>query len=190
VRQFADCDILQCERVICCRARRTRSGSERILCVSIICKGGCSLEIGPEELRRHYAELSDEGLLSINRNDLTELAQQYYDAEVRGRGLHDESPSDVQTDADHEELVVVDTFVSHEEAALGRALLRSAEIPAYLENELTSTWTGIGGLRLMVPRSVFEQSKEILETRISDDELAAQAEAADAIEGDETEQPE
>jgi hypothetical protein len=148
------------------------------------------LEIEPEEVRRHYADLSDEGLLSINRNDLTELAQQYYDAEVRGRGLHhDESTSDVEAVADHEELVVVDTFVSSEEAALGRALLRSAEIPAYLENELTSTWTGIGGLRLMVPRSRFEEAKQILETRISDDELAAQAEAADPVEGDQTEQP-
>ena len=84
---------------------------------------------------------------------------------------------------------MVDTFVSSEEAALGRALLRSADIPVYLENELTSSWTGIGGLRLMVPRSVFEQAKEILETRISDDELAAQAEAADPVEGDQTEQP-
>jgi hypothetical protein len=147
------------------------------------------LEIEPEELRRVYAEMSDEGLLSINRNDLTELAQQYYDAEVRGRGLHHESPSDVETVADHEELVVVDTFVSSEEAALGRALLRSAEIPAYLENELTSTWTGIGGLRLMVPRSRCEEAKEILETRISDDELAAQAEAADPSEGEQGEQP-
>lgn len=147
------------------------------------------MEIEPEELRQHYAELSDEGLRSINRNDLTALAQGYYDAEVRGRGLHDESSSDVETEADHEELVVVDTFVSSEEAALGRALLRSAEIPAYLDNELTSAWTGIGGLRLMVPSSFLEQATEILETRISDEELAAQAEAADPIDEDQTEKP-
>lgn len=147
------------------------------------------MEIDPEELRRHYAELSDEGLLSINRNDLTELAQQYYEAEVRGRGLHDESATADPNADTHEELVVVDTFVSSEEAALGRALLRSAEVPAYLENELSSAWTGIGGLRLMVPRSRFEEAKEILETRISDDELAAQAEAADPIEEDQIEQP-
>src|SRR5690348_5447285 len=104
------------------------------------------LEIEPEELRRVYVEMSDEGLLSINRNDLTELAQQYYDAEVAGRGLHIESSKDMEENPPQEELVVVETFVSQEEAALRRALLRSAEIPAYLENELTSTWTGIGGL--------------------------------------------
>jgi hypothetical protein len=146
------------------------------------------LGIDPQELRRHYAELSDEGLLSIKRNDLTELAQRYYDAEVRGRGLHIESSRDVEENPPQEELVVVETFLSQEEAALGRALLRSADIPAYLENELTLTWTGIGGLRLMVPSSHVEEAKEILETRISDDELAAQAEAADPVEQDQSEQ--
>jgi hypothetical protein len=144
------------------------------------------LEIDPQELRRHYAELSDDGLLSINRSDLTELAQQYYDAEVGGRDLQNGPSSDVAADTDQEALVVVDTFASAQEAALGRALLRSEDIPAYLENELTSRWTGIGGLRLMVPRSVFEQAKEILETRISDDELAAQAEAAENVESDQS----
>jgi hypothetical protein len=148
------------------------------------------LEIDPEELRRVYAEMSDDGLLSINRNDLTELAQQYYDAEMRGRSLQSESSKHVEENPPQEELVVVEMFLSHEEAALGRALLRSADIPAYLENELTSTWTGIGGLRLMVPSSHVEETREILETRISDDELAAQAEAADPIDGDQTEQPE
>jgi hypothetical protein len=138
------------------------------------------LEIEPEEVRRRYAELSDEGLLSINREDLTELAQQYYDTEVAERGLHPESPNHVEESADGE-LVLVDTFLSLEEANLGRALLRSADIPAYLENELTSKWTGAGGLRLMVPTSFLEQAKEILETRISDEDLLAQAEAAGPI---------
>jgi len=35
------------------------------------------LEIDPEELKRHYADLSDEGLLSIERTDLIELARTY-----------------------------------------------------------------------------------------------------------------
>ena len=101
------------------------------------------MEIDPEQLRRQYAELSDEGLLSIDRNDLTELAQHYYDAEVAARGLDSESP--LETEQPDEELVLVETFLSAEDANLGRALLRSAEIPAYLENELTSGWTGAGG---------------------------------------------
>jgi hypothetical protein len=60
-------------------------------------------------------------------------------------------------------------------------LLRSADIPAYLESELTSTWTGAGGLRLMVPPSFVEQAEEILGSQISDEELLAQAEAADPV---------
>jgi hypothetical protein len=56
-------------------------------------------------------------------------------------------------------------------------LLRDADIPAYLENELTSAWTGAGGLRLMVPDSLLEQPQEILDARISDEDLLAQAEA-------------
>ena len=138
------------------------------------------MEIDPEQLRRRYAEPSDEGLLSIDRNDLTELAQHYYDADVAARDLHSESPQDAEQP--DEELVLVETFLSAEDAKLGRALLRSADIPAYLENELTSAWTGAVGLRLMVPTSFLEQAKEILEARISGEDLIAQAEAAEPIE--------
>ena len=139
-----------------------------------------SLQIEPEEFRRQYAELSDEGLLSINRSDLTELAQQYYDAEVAQRRLHSDSPDPKETATPDEELVVVETFLSLTEARLGRGLLRSAGIPVYLDNELTSRWTGAGGLRLLVPASSLEQAKEILEARISDEDFLAQAEAAES----------
>jgi len=132
-------------------------------------------------------ELSDEGLLSINRNDLTELAQQYYDAEVAQRGLHFEPPSPEEALATDPELVLLETFLSPTEAKLGRGLLQSAGIPVYLDNELTSTWTGAGGLRLMVPPSFLQRAKEILEAPISDEDLLAEAAAADPIEPDEDE---
>jgi hypothetical protein len=145
------------------------------------------LEIDPEEFKRHYADLSDEGLLSIDRMDLIELAQIYYDAEVASRGLH---PAELATSVEpgpKEDLVLAATFLSLEEANLGRALLRDADIPAYLENELTSAWTGTGGVRLMVPGSLLEQAQEILDARISDEDLLAQAEAAEPIEPDDQE---
>ena len=144
------------------------------------------MEIDPEELKRHYADLSDEGLLSIDRADLIELAQTYYDAEVASRGLHLAELATPAAEASPEEnLVLAATFLSIEEASLGRALLRDADVPAYLENELTSAWTGPGGLRLMVPGSHLEQAQEILDARISDEDLLAQAEAAEPIEPDE-----
>jgi hypothetical protein len=133
------------------------------------------LEIDPEEFKRRYAD----------RADLIELARTYYDAEVASRGLH---PAELATPVEsgpEENLVLAATFLSIEEANLGRALLRDADIPAYLENEFTSAWTGAGGLRLMVPGSLLEQAREILGARISDEDLLAQAEAAEPIEPDE-----
>ena len=56
------------------------------------------MEIDPDEFRRRYAELSDAGLLSIDRDDLTELAQLYYDAEVARRGLQP-GPTTIRSDS-------------------------------------------------------------------------------------------
>jgi hypothetical protein len=46
----------------------------------------------PEYLRQHYAALSDEALLEVDRGDLVETAQTIYDLEVRSRKLA--SPQD------------------------------------------------------------------------------------------------
>jgi hypothetical protein len=142
--------------------------------------GGGVLEIAPETFRQQYEELTDEALLSIDRKDLIEVAQQYYDAEVARRGLNSVQATPVEVDP-KAELVPVATFLSFEEANLGRALLRSADIPAYLENDLSPMRTGAEGLRLMVPSAFVEQAEEILGSQISDEELLAQAEAADPV---------
>jgi hypothetical protein len=44
--------------------------------------------INSEELRKRYASLSDGELLSINREDLTTIAQGLFDWELQKRGLH------------------------------------------------------------------------------------------------------
>lgn len=140
------------------------------------------MEIHPEEIRQRFEQLSDQGLLSIDRNDLTELAQQYYDAEISSRGLAATSaPAEEESS---EALVLLGTFTSLEEANLVRALLESAEIPVKLENEFASEWAGAGGLRLMVPASSLEQAEQILQAEISEDELIAQAEAAEAADAE------
>lgn len=136
----------------------------------------------PDTLRKHFAELSDEALLEINSEDLTEVAQQYYDAEIKSRGIADEPQS--EPDREGEELVLLTTFLSPTEADLATALLRSANIPANLENEHSSQWTGFGGLRLMVPASLLGEAREILESQISDEDLATEAEAAHAEDSD------
>ncbi len=145
------------------------------------------MEIDVEELKREYAEMSDEGLLSFDRKDLTEIALPYYDAEVARRGLHPEPMAQTMANPEpnsKEDLVTVETYLSLYEADLGRTLLQSAEIPAFLDNELSSGMTGAGGLRLMVPASFAKQAEEILETQISDEDLLAQAEAAGPVDQD------
>ena len=131
----------------------------------------------PDALRQHFNDLSDEALLEIERADLTELAQQYYDAEMAARDLGDEPPPE-EPDEEREALVLLTTFISPTEADLATSLLRSAGIPANLESEYSIDWTG--ALRLMVPASMVEEAQEILESEITEEELAAQAEAAEA----------
>jgi hypothetical protein len=45
------------------------------------------MRIDPEDLRRHYESLSDEGFLDIDRSDLAPVAQGIYDQEIARRGL-------------------------------------------------------------------------------------------------------
>ncbi len=46
------------------------------------------MRIDPEDLRRHYESLSDEGLLDLNRDDLVDVARGIYDQEIARRGLN------------------------------------------------------------------------------------------------------
>ena len=45
------------------------------------------MPVDPEYLRQYYASFSDEGLLAVNRAELTEIAQRLYDSELGQRGL-------------------------------------------------------------------------------------------------------
>jgi hypothetical protein len=133
--------------------------------------------------------LSDETFLSTNREELVEGARECYDEEVARRGLNspvvdetaDESPTTVtHQSSPGEELVLIATYIIPEEASLARGLLESAEIPFHLDNNLAP----LGGfqLRLLVPAAFEADALEVLESQISDEELAAQAEAAGTME--------
>ena len=54
--------------------------------------------INPEGLRKHYASLSDDALLLLERADLTPAAQKIFDLEVRRRRLDIESAEE-ETDS-------------------------------------------------------------------------------------------
>src|SRR6266446_5084608 len=123
------------------------------------------MQVDLDDFRRRYAELSDEALLELDRDDLVDLARDCYDAELARRGLHRSSSSPPATEVqDHGELVEAAIFSSSSEADLARALLESAAIPCYLENELGGKdyLRAIEGFRLFVPAQLLEDARDVL----------------------------
>ena len=143
------------------------------------------MKVDADDFRRVYESLNDEALLAVKRDELVEVAQQCYDVEVAQRGLtaHGDVaavPAQGSAEAPSEELVEVATFTDVDDARLARDLLASAEIPSYLaaDANLPGNMSAPRGFRLSVSPSLLDQAREILDSQISDEELAAQAEAA------------
>jgi len=144
------------------------------------------VQIDLEDFKRHYAMLSDDALLEINRDELVDAARVCYDAELADRKLARPDAEENVSALDHpgEEvpgteggLELVATFLTIEEANFARGLLQSADISCSFENDEAAAWSGMGELRLMVPASAYDRACEILETEISEEDLIAQAEA-------------
>ena len=144
------------------------------------------MQIDLEDFKRHYAMLSDDALLEINRSELVDAARVCYDAELAERTLARPNAEENASALDHPSedvpgteggLELVATFLTVEEANFARGLLQSADIPCSFENDEAAAWTGMGELRLMVPASAYDRACEILETEISEEDLIAQAEA-------------
>jgi putative signal transducing protein len=159
------------------------------------------MKVDAEDFKRVYESMNDDALLAVKRDELVEVAQQIYDAELARRGLA--GPEDVadpeagipQAAPSTGDMVEVATFTDVDDARMARDLLKAAEIPCYLENSdlAAGNWIGkpgMGGFRLSVPPDFVEQAQEVLDTEISDEELAAQAEAAGVLEEDEAESEE
>jgi hypothetical protein len=146
------------------------------------------MKVDAEDFRRVYESMNDDALLAVKREDLVPVAQQCYDVEVARRGLAGEPIEETaspgpEAPGESEEMVELATFTDVDDARMARELLKAAEIPCYLQNDdpLAANWiggAGQGAFRLSVPPEWLEQAREILETEISDEELAAQAEAA------------
>ena len=141
------------------------------------------MEVSAADFRQHYELLSDEALLEINADDLVDVARQCLEEEIAQRGLNveaDDAPEEIAAEpvAGEEDAreVLIATYTSGDELNLARGLLQSAEIPSRVENPLAV----MGGmeLRLIVPAAFEEHALEVLGAEISDEELAAQAEAA------------
>ena len=140
------------------------------------------MDVTAEDFRRHYESLSDEALLEVDTGELVELARTCHAEEVARRGLDTRLPEDkdAETEAAEpaseatsgEELVCIAEYDYVDEAEIAMGLLQAAEIPAALEREP-------GAERLMVPAGLADQALRMLaESSLTDEELAAQAEAA------------
>lgn len=97
------------------------------------------MPIDPEDVRQHYASLSDDALLLVEREDLTPAAQKIFDSEVRRRSLETEA-IEIKED-DKEEFVESNRFDGHG--------ADEEEEPEWLENAFavsvfSNTPSGIG----------------------------------------------
>jgi len=143
------------------------------------------MDTSAEDFRRHFSGLSDDALLEINRDDLAETAKLCYDEEIASRGLDAETESDDTVDDSTEtipELVAIAKFDRQDEANFAQGLLEVNGIQSYLSNDpkfpanLLSSGTRCC-LELMVSPELADDARLVLETPISDEELAAQAES-------------
>jgi hypothetical protein len=152
------------------------------------------MKVDADDFRRVYESLNDEALLAVKRDELVDVAQQCYDVEVAKRGLaaRDDAAVSAPGSAEPagEELAEAATFTDADDARLARDLLAAAEIPSYLATDakLPGNMSAPNGFRLSVSPALLEQAREILDSRISDEELAAQAEAAGELEPEEDEE--
>ena len=139
------------------------------------------MKFSAADFKRLYAEMPDEELRSLVREELSEVARPCYDAELARRRLpatpprptlrpavvaarpEPEDPPEeaIQEEVEREEeedLSPAAIFTSREEAKTARAVLQSAAIPAFLEDDTAAG----GGFRLLVAASYVEQAREAL----------------------------
>ena len=120
------------------------------------------------ELHEHFSSLSDKALMEVHRDDLVDAAKAIYDQEMAERGLVAEDAEEPHAPelSSGEKLVTVVEFESADDAAHAQTQLKKNGIPAYIA--------------VAVPAAFAQQAVSLLDPGVSDEELAALAEAAAA----------
>ncbi len=137
------------------------------------------------DVRRHVELLPDEMLLEVNREDLTEGARAIYEEEAARRGLSwpqaEEAVEPGPLKLGEGGLVSLGKYDTVEEARFARDLLRNEQIPAWLAGELAMKKNDsdpMAALELFTQSDFQEQADLLLNSEISEEELARQAEEA------------
>jgi len=154
------------------------------------------MQLDPEYLRQHYASLSDEGLLAVDRGELVAMARTIFDDEVAQRkriGVRDTrqgepDPVDEKVNVDGDPLedaaevtsfaVQSSTADAPDGALNARNALEDAGIPCYLElceipPEKSLSPYGTHRWRLMAPGKLNLPAISFLEREISNPEFEA-----------------
>jgi hypothetical protein len=149
------------------------------------------MDLDPEYLRKHYALLSDEALLAVDRADLVEMAQRILDEEVGRRDLSTRRTYIAPPDEDAEVVVeppgagdkpawleeaaevysLADLPGTAPDAAHAHDALEAAGIPCYLDRVEISKEKSAGPepthrWRLMVPGKLNLRATGVLERDI------------------------
>jgi hypothetical protein len=156
------------------------------------------MDVDPQDFERHYASLSDDALLEINRDDLIEIAQDRLDRELARRGLsrskaavpgglnpNSEAVADGAEGKDG--AVVVSNFTYPDEAAEARDALEAAGIRCYLTQgtgEDQPRRRGLGSLLLMVPSSYVDRALAVLQEEFGPEEDGPLPSAEESVEND------
>jgi uncharacterized glyoxalase superfamily protein PhnB len=134
------------------------------------------LKLNIENIRRQYAEMSDDALLEMEREDLVEQARQCYDEELGKRGLTLLPEDEEAFDSEH--LEVVGNYNSSHEAEEARNALRAAGLRAYLGDDLPgeagqTLSTAFRGVPVLAPVSELEAARGVLEALHAGESAAA-----------------
>ena len=102
-----------------------------------------SMTPSPEDLAAQYAQVSETELMELARSydGLLEVAQVALRAEFARRGLEPPLVEELEK-WEFRRLVTVRRYRDLAEAYLGRSLLESAGIPAWVEMSISCGWTG------------------------------------------------
>jgi hypothetical protein len=146
------------------------------------------VQVHPEKLRKHYASLSDEALLAVDRAELTHDAQLYYDEELADRGLLPDADGSPEADNSPEpdwleDAFCVCTFAAFPgvylapNAAKACEALNAAGIPCHISAHQLDDPQNAGPpqreYRVMVPGGRNLEATSVLDQKIFNPEIEA-----------------
>jgi hypothetical protein len=145
------------------------------------------MKISADELKQSYRSMSDVELLDLDRDDLTEVAQNCLDQELQRRGLsrgQDGTALSAAVDDSEGRWMSAGVFHTADEAQIVRGLLESNGIPARVFQDPGGIlWRGSSPIQttgVLVPEAMSDEAHGLIEAHLTEQELSARS-AADPL---------